>query len=496
MDKKEYWTTVIRNFFTLVILDIFIVIAVILPNLMPSIYDRVQDSYGLSSPAPIMVMDAFFIIIAAFFAVFWGYLIDKIDRKRILFQAIIVMIIGLIICTFAPNFPLFVIGRIITAIGFGAQMPASYSIISDIIPSRYWSTLFGSLALLTAICNAAGNFLTGFLAPLNIWGMDWKFAFALLTLLSIGCFFLLMLIKIPSRGASALEEINQDLGDKVRTGAVAYNFTIKKEDLKPLWNIDCNRWMLYLCFFAVIPGATMGTFLIYNFVNNSFASFPAALITQVSAIFAAMAGVGYMLGTLVLGPLFDWLHNKSPKARSRYTFWGLFFAIPLIIAAFMCIVPVDYNSLNLTTIDPNDPSFNIDKYVVIVTAIFETYPIYIAYFFLLLFGGFAAAPITINRTPTLLEINLPEHMGSSQAILNCSDQVGKGFTLFFLAFQLVIFQWLFNSVDGKILLILSVLFYIPPVLWWRKISRQIEADIAKKKILMEERAEMMEKSLE
>ena len=65
MEKGEYWRIIARNGFTLLILDIFIFIAVTLVNLLPSIYDRVQETFSLNSPVPIMVMEAFFIIIAA-----------------------------------------------------------------------------------------------------------------------------------------------------------------------------------------------------------------------------------------------------------------------------------------------------------------------------------------------------------------------------------------------------------------------------------------------
>ena len=472
MKKGEYWRIIARNGFTLLILDIFIFVAVTLVNLLPSIYDRVQETFSLGSPVPIMVMEAFFIIIAAVIAVVWAYYLDKVDRKKILYRSMAVWIVGVIICTFATTFPVFVIGRIITALGLGAQMPATYSIMSDIVPSKYWSTLFGSLALLVSVCNATGNFLSGFLAPMNIWGMGWKFPFALMAILSVICFGLLLLITLPSRGASSVGAIDEDLGKQLRAGEINYNYTIRKEDLLPLWKVDCNRWMLYACFFAVIPGATMGSFLVYYMMNTPFASFPSGIRTQVGAIFAGMAGVGYMLGVLLLGPVFDWLHEKNIRTRSKYTYIGLFLAVPLMFIAFLCIVPVDYNSLNLD-IGGEDPSFDFNKYVIIVSAIFEQYPSYIAYFFLLLFGGLAAAPMAINRTPTLLEVNLPEHTSSSQAILNCSDQVGKGFTLLLLAFQYTIMSWLFSSVDMIVLMIFSVVFYIPPAIWWKKMSHRI-----------------------
>jgi uncharacterized membrane protein len=111
------------------------------------------------------------------------------------------------------------------------------------------------------------------------------------------------------------------------------------------------------------------------------------------------------------------------------------------------------------------------------------------YFFVLFIGGFFAAPITINRTPTLLEVNLPEHSASTQALLNFSDQFGKGITFLIIAFQYVVYDILFHSIfSGKIILIASVVWYVIPILCWRKISQKITPEIEKKNAIMQERA--------
>lgn len=435
-----------------------------------------------------MTVEAFFIIIAASIAIIWGYYIDRVDRKKILFLSMIVWIGGAIICTLAPNWIIYIIGRIIMATGLGAQMPATYSIVADIIPSKYWSTLYGSLALLTAFSNGVGNFLSGFLAPMNIWGLGWQFPFALLSLISVVCFLLLILVKIPGRGTTALSELKE----KIEVPVDAYKFKIKREDLKPLWKVDTNRWMLISCFFAVIPGATAGAFLIYYMKLTPFLSFPVALRTQTASIFAAMVGIGYLIGTLIFGPLFDKLHEKSKRARTKYTYIGLLIAIPMLILGFLSIVPVNYASLNLVGINPNDASIELGKYIQILTQIFKHYPSYGLFFLFVILGGMFASPMNINRTPTLLEINLPEHAGSSQAILNFSDQLGRGVTSLILAFEVVIFGFLFHYLDGRILLIISVLFYIPPIIYWRKISLKIEKEIEEKNTTLLKRTKELE----
>lgn len=488
--KIKYMKVIIRNLFTLVMLDIFIVVAGTLVNLLPSIYDILQVDYGFPTPAPLMISDAFIIIIAASSAIYWGYLIDKIDRKRVLYYALFAITIGLVISALAQNFAVFMIGRIISALGCGAQIPSTYSIIADIVPAKFWSTLYGSLALLISISNGLGQFVSGYFATQNVWNMGWQFTFALLAMISIGCYLLIIMIKLPNRGASDIETINQQLGEEIRKGKIVYGYTIKKEDLKPLWNIKSNRWMLYLCFFAVIPGATLGTFLVYYLKISPFSTIPFEVKTFVSQVFAAMSGLGYFLGTFTLGGVFDWLHSKSPRNRAKYTYIGLLLAIPCFIIGLLCIVPIDYNSMGL---DPITLPVTFDVYVKIITAIFIQYPTYGVYFFLMLIGSWLASPLNINRNPTMLEVNLPEHMGSSQAILNFSDQLGRGTTCFLLAFQYTIFSWIFSIMDAKYMFILSLLFYVPAIIWWRKISKQIETDIEKKKMILTDRTKDLQK---
>jgi len=491
--NENYWKIVAKNGFTLVILDIFIFVASILINLLPSIYDILEEEYKFNSPAILMISDAMFIIIAASTALYWGYLIDKIDRRRVLYYSLATITIGLLISTFSSNFLLFFIGRVISAIGFGAQMPSSYSILADIIPAKYWSTLYGSIALLISIANAVGNFLSGFLTPLNIWNLGWKFPFALLAIVSVICFLLITMIKLPNRGASDLELVDKDLGEKIRKGKLNYPYYIRREELKQIWSIASNRFMLYLCFFAVIPGATMGTFLIYYLKTGPFSSFPPEIVTQISQIFAAMVGFGYLLGTSSMGSFFDRLNEKSLKNRAKFTSICLMIALPLLILAFVCITPVDYSALNLYGLDLEN-SLDFTIYIEIISKILTKYPSYIAYFFLLLIGSFLVAPISINRTPTLLDVNLPEHNGTSQAILNFSDQSGKGITYIFLAFQYIIFSWFLENFDGKLILFLSLFFYIAPTLWWYKISKKIESEFKQKQEILMQRAQELKKT--
>ena len=488
--QQDYYKIVARNSITLLVLDIFIFISITCLNLLPSIYDRVQNEYELTTITPIMINEAIFVMVAAGFAIFFGYLVDKVDKRTIMYTSLLLIISGLLMCTFAPTFFLFVLGRLITYLGIGAQLPANYSILGDIIPERYWSTLYASLALLTAFAGGVSNFLSGFLAPLNIWNLDWHFPFALLSILAGVTFVLISLIKLPTRGASSVENVDSNLGEKMRSGSIAYGYTINRNDLKPIWNLKSNKNAIISNFFFVIPASIMQAFLVYYLIKTPFASFPDAIRTQVSQIFAAMTAIGYILGTFTLGPVFDSFKEKknSMELRAKYTYIGLAIATPMIIAAFFCITPVNYATLNLENVDPTDASLDFTKYAIILGEIFREYPVYTAYFVLLLLGGMMASPVSMNRPPTMLEVNLPEHEATGLSLVNFTDQMGKGAAMLFLSFQMIIFDKLFDLIDGRLIIAFSALFYIPAIIGWGRVAKNIKADIEQKNLVLKERA--------
>ncbi|RLI63779.1 MAG: hypothetical protein DRO88_09025 [Promethearchaeia archaeon] len=463
------------KFGQILVLMLILLIGATVVNLIPAIYSIIIDYYELPSLTYIMLEEAVFILIGAIISLVWGYSIDKLHHKRILLFTLILFLTGLLICTLSTQFTNFFIGRVITALGYGAFIPIIYSLLSDYIPAKYWSTIFGILAFINSLGNVTGNFLSGFISPLNIWNLHWKFSFVILSVVTLILGTILIFFRFPHRGASSVEVVNKELGEMLREGNLAYPFRIKRRDLRKLWKIKTNRRLIILSFFAVIPGSIMSSFLIYYMSTYPFVSFPQEIRIQISQIFAGAVGTGYFVGTFTLGPVFDLLHRRSPRLRAYYTFIGLLIAIPMIIFAFLLIVPVNYEKLNL---DPAllDNTINPNLYFELVTSIFFYYPTYTFYVFMMFVGSFLISGITINRTPTLLEVNVPEHMGTSQAMLHFSDQFGKGFTYLFIAFQYYIYEFLFSVVNGLIILITSILFYIVPLLLWKNISKDIEEE--------------------
>lgn len=488
MGKKQRLAKFLINTGQISVLLLILLIGATVVNLIPSIYSIIIDYYELPSLTYIMLEEAVFILIGAAFSLLWGYLTDKIHQKSILLASLALFMVGLVISIFSRSFSLFFLGRIFTAVGYGAFIPIIYSLLSDYIPAKHWSAIFGLLAFINSLGNVTGNFLSGFISPLNIWELHWKFSFVILSGLTLVLGVIVIFLRFPQRGASSVEMLNKELGEMLREGNLAYPFRISRKDLKKIWKIPTNRRLIILSFFAVIPGSIMSSFLIYYLSTTPFATFPQEIRIQISQIFGGAVGAGYFVGTLILGPFFDYLHRRSPRLRAYYTFLGLLIAIPLVILSFFLIVPVNFDHLHLDH-DLLSNTINPVLYFELVNSIFFYYPTYTFYFFMTFIGSFLIAGISINRTPTLLEVNLPEHIGTSQAMLHFSDQFGKGFTYLFVAFQYVIYEFLFQvvMVDGRVVLVTSILFYIIPLWLWKKISANIERESRKNTELIQNR---------
>lgn len=486
MDRTEYWKIIARNGVTLLILTLFTFVAVMQYNLIPSIYDYIEAEYGLDTPTPLMLLEAIVVFIGAGMAVVWAYYYDKTSRKGVLKISLSIWVCGCLISAFANVYWLFIMGRLLTAIGIGAHFPLSYGIMADIVPSIHWSTLAGFLSVVSSFGNGFAQFLSSFFTPLDIWGLSWHFPFLLIAIISAATFSLIFFMKLPSRGASSFEELDPELGKKMREGHVQYDFKIKREDVLKLWRIPTNRRLMLSAFFIVIPTAALNSFLIYYMVQGPFISLPDAFRTQIATIFSAMVVIGYFLGVIILGPIIDKIHEKRPKIRGKLSYWGLAIAMPLLMVSFVFIVPIDYAVLDLPY-GAGDTEFNLLMYYEICEAIFLKYPLYVPYFFTAFLGSFCAAPMVINQNPILLEINLPEHQGTSQALVYLGNQISKGATYVLLAFQYV----LFAGIDLRIIFIVSLLFYLPPIIWWRRVCKSESIDKRKKMIILQDRKEKL-----
>ncbi|MFX1281806.1 MAG: MFS transporter [Promethearchaeota archaeon] len=443
--------------------------------LIPS-YAVIRDEFNIPQ-ALIAIPDAFFVLISAFFALFWGYWADKIDRGKVLVAGAFSWTIGMVLTAFSPSYLLLIISRVSSGAGLGCVLPVGYSIISDAIPAEERSGWFGTLAILSSISNGAGQGLSSFLGPI----FGWRFPFLLLALISVIVIVILFFVKIPQRGAG-----EDELLDLVELD-LEYSYKISKEDLGTILRKKTNLYLIIQGFFSIIPGTVLVYFTTSMLVSDFFNEIPSEIQLQTAAIFAGMIGVGYILGNAVFARLGDILFRKNKKNRARLATFCLILSIPFALILLLSLRPISASRLNVLYPVPPDtiPTNEIWTYIFrTIGAIFVAYPTYIIFFIFALMASMLGAGPVANRNAVMIDVNMPEHKGTSASFFKLSEQISKGVTLLISYTLISLLGSVFN------MLFFTIFFWFPAAVLWFLASTSVEKDMAYKSRILSERKQI------
>ncbi len=446
--------------------------------LIPS-YATIQVEFNISE-ALLAIPDAFFVLVSAFFALLWGYYTDRIDRTKVILAGAFSWTFGMALTGFSTSYIMLVVSRMLSGAGLGCVLPVGYSIISDAIPPDERSGWFGTLAILSSVSNGVGQALSSFIGPI----FTWRFPFFLLSGISIAIVFLLFFVKLPKRGVSETELL--DLTEL----NLEYSYTISKKDLSKILKKKTNRYLIYQSFFTIIPGTVTIYFLTSMLTLYYLNDLPPQIRLQTATILAGILGIGYIVGNLVLSYLGDVLFRKNKKNRTRLAMVCMICAFPFYIATLLLIKPVSSTVLNISYPNPI-PTSELANYIFLTLGeIFSKYPNYIYYFIFGLIGTILVAGPVANRNAVMIDINLPEHRGTSISFLNLSEQVGKGLTLFLSYFLISFLNGIFNNSGIFNMMFISVFLWIPACIFWIFASRSVGKDLTNKSMILSERKQV------
>ncbi len=471
--------------FILVLILIFLNNAV--ANMLIPSYGAIVKDFQI--PESIVALpDSAFVLVSAAFALVWGYYTDKIDRTKVIFMGAFFWCVGCIYTAFCNSYMSLLIARGVTGAGLGCVLPVGMSIIADIVPEEERGGYLGGVAILSSISNAAGNSMSAFLGPLNIWGLSWKFPFFIIAASSVIIVILLMFAKLPKRGGAeaelaALQELDLE-----------YNYSIDRKDLVEIMRKPTNRHLFIQGFFSIVPGTILIYYIQLIFTNPSYGFFkglPENILLQTATIFAGMMGVGYIVGNIALSALGDYLFKKDKRNRVRLGAFTLILAIPLSLIMLLSIRPIDAALINqdigipIVNGEYLVPDDQVMNYVFLaVGAIFNRYPSYILFFVLTLVASFVASGGVSTRNATVLDVNLPEHRGTGSSLFRLSESVGKGVTLVLASGLITILGSAYN------MLIASVFFWVPAAVFWILALRHVNRDFEEKSMTLIERSQM------
>lgn len=464
----------IKDLTPIILVMLLLFVSIACANMLIPSYASVQLEF-LVPEALLAIPDAFFVLVSAFFALIWGYYTDRVDRSKLIMAGAFSWTIGMLLTAFSINYEMLIISRMLSGAGLGCVLPVGYSIISDSIPPDERSGWFGTLAILSSVSNGIGQALSSFLGPI----MTWRFPFFLLSVISIVIVFILFFVKIPQRGSREVELIELAQMD------LEYQYTISKKDLSGIIKKKTNRYLIIQSFFSIIPG-TITIFFLTSMLNiYYFNELPIEIRLQTATIFAGLLGVGYILGNSILSYLGDILYRKNKKNRTRLAAICLILSVPFYLITLLLITPIQVANLDIIYPTGPIPTSEIARYMFLsIGEIFSKYPNYIYYLIFGLIGTiFSAGPVA-NRNAVMIDINLPEHRGTSVSFLNLSEQVGKGLTLLISYFLITFLGSIFQ------MMLFSTLFWIPAIVMWILATRTVGKDLNVKSMILSERKQI------
>jgi len=275
-------------------------------------------------------------------ALFFGWLTDRLGRKKLFFITLLVYLAATAATAFSWNLWSFVLFRFLTGAGIGGEYAAINSTIQELIPARVrgWTDLVinGSFWIGAAL-GALGAIVL--LDPAVIdpeYG--WRLAFLIGALMAIVIFFMrLWLPESPrwlmthgraleaDRVVAAIERQVYDAtpipaGDLPRVRLRARSHTPLTEVARTLLNRYRGRTLVGLSLMGAQAFFYNAIFFTYALVLTDFYAIPAGHVGWYILPFAA----GNFLGPLVLGRLFDVI-GRRPMIAFTYVTSGVLLAV-------------------------------------------------------------------------------------------------------------------------------------------------------------------------
>jgi MFS family permease len=394
------------------------------PNL-----EIISNFFGFGgSTAQLGVLTSTFTILSGISIVLFGYLSDKITRKWIvLFGSLFYSIFSILTILVYPNingYYLFFIFTSLNGIGFGAIIPSIFSLLGDLVSRENRSKGFSFFSVASLFGMAFGLIIATIAGPI-----DWRMSYFIVGILGLVNTLLILLFQEPSR-------VGKEYVVLAEKNAIEYTYRIKKSDLKVIFKKKSNIWLI-VNFVDTIPTGII-LFLIFYYMND-YHNVP----EDISLIFLGTILLSTLIGTLIFGYIGDKLYKKgNKKARALLALIGNVVPIPLLFIAL--IIPFTA---------PTNVS---------IGELFSIPAALIMLVFMML-GMFFNGAVNGNWFANIVDLNLPEHRGTTLATANFFDVIGRSIGPLIGAFVRDAFGSVFGIMMSIIAWIFIPFFWIPVI---------------------------------
>ena len=339
---RLYW----GRFHTLIVLALGItwVLDGLEVTIAGAVAGALKESPVLSlSNAEVGLSSSFYLAGAVSGALLFGWLTDRLGRKRLFFITLAVYLVATAATAFAWDFTSFALFRFLTGAGIGGEYAAIASTIQEFVPARYrgWTDLIinGSFWIGAAL-GAAGSIVLldpTFLPP--DWG--WRAAFFIGSVLGLGILVMRSWIPESPRWLMTHGRADEahDILDRIEDGHRRRGHHIPYEELptfrlharrstpltqvgKALFHTYRRRTLVGLSLMAAQAFFYNAIFFTYALVLTDFYGIDADQVGWYLLPFA----LGNFLGPLLLGRLFDTI-GRRPMIAATYALSGLLLAL-------------------------------------------------------------------------------------------------------------------------------------------------------------------------
>lgn len=271
----------------------------------------------------------------------FGWLTDRIGRKKLFFITLAVYLVATAATAFSWNLWSFVLFRFLTGAGIGGEYTAINSTIQELVPARYrgWTDLVvnGSfwIGAATGALGAIVLLDPQHFAP----DTGWRLAFFIGAALGLVVLFMrlwipesprwLMIHDQPERAARIVADIEASMPQQIQDSALLPMIKLKMRDHTPLREVRQalfgayrQRALVGLTLMASQAFFYNAIFFTYALVLTDFFGIPASGVGWYILPFAA----GNFLGPLLLGRLFDTLGRRK-MITFTYGISGILLAI-------------------------------------------------------------------------------------------------------------------------------------------------------------------------
>ncbi|HSV55773.1 MAG TPA: MFS transporter, partial [Magnetospirillaceae bacterium] len=137
-------------------------------QIMAPMLTTIQAEFNVDD-STVGAMMGLFTVAGAIMSLLWGYLSDKVSRKKLFVYAIALGEIPCALTAWSPTWEAFFVFRILTGIGVGAAFPLVFSILGDIYDERERPMAAAILTTAFGLGAIAGPLLGGFVGQYTGW---------------------------------------------------------------------------------------------------------------------------------------------------------------------------------------------------------------------------------------------------------------------------------------------------------------------------------------